>query len=463
MCGFKVTEVGAGVANTLVLDEEEQTADSTPGIEGADTGAANDPLYRMDGLDGADPTHTFSSELSSQGVAIFNYSMQDRMSGDGGSANKAGYINFSPLSAEDVDQAQKREKEANDWLHLTLEQYEAARRLAELDAQIAALEKKIGDLDRQINAFDRAFGLADDADINDSTLNALAKREQLRQAIQDAGLDPNAYFKADGSFDQEKWLRDQEENRLRMRDAQRQRDQYVDQLIRAQRDRETLLRNNPELRDNIKGAASGNPEASSVIRARASSDVGFRDVGTVVLNNPDGLSRDEQARAVAQTGLVAADTTAAVLDATSSEDVFDNFAALGVSTELPPAAPVVQNARLPETLPELLAPVNAALPADMQIPAPDIKLYDLIPEGLLTSAYSPSSARATGSFAAELGMDDATGGIKPISGTFARAMNGEIPAAAVASADATLAAAVADQERFVAYSSGTSAAGGMKV
>ena len=244
--GFKVTDVGASVANKLVLDEEHD-ATNPAAEQTADAESANDTQYRMDGLDGDDPGHDFGSPPSKLGRFLLDYGIDQSMDGGSGSVNKAGYAVVGPVRSDDLDEAKKREREADDLLHLMLEQYEAARRLAELDARIAELEKKIGELDKKINAFDKAFDLGNDADINDNTLNAYAKREQLRQAIQEAGLDPNAYFKADGSFDQEKWQRDEQENRLRMRDVQRQRDQYIDQLIRAQRDRDALLKSNPEL------------------------------------------------------------------------------------------------------------------------------------------------------------------------------------------------------------------------
>ena len=459
--GFKVTDVGASVANKLVLDEEHD-ATNPAAEQTADAESANDTQYRMDGLDGDDPGHDFGSPPSKLGRFLLDYGIDQSMDGGSGSVNKAGYAVVGPVRSDDLDEAKKREREADDLLHLMLEQYEAARRLAELDARIAELEKKIGELDKKINAFDKAFDLGNDADINDNTLNAYAKREQLRQAIQEAGLDPNAYFKADGSFDQEKWQRDEQENRLRMRDVQRQRDQYIDQLIRAQRDRDALLKSNPELRNQIKGASAGDPAAVAEIKSRASSDMGFRDVNAVVLNNQDGLSRNEQATALTQTGLLSSDKAVAVTSS-SPDDAFGNVAALGFDTELPSAAPPPRTAQLPETTRELLAPVNALLPPGLQIPVPDMKLIDLIPSGVLTGANVPSTPRATGSFAAELGMDDTASGIKPISGTFARATNGEIPAAAVASADSTLAATAVEKDRIASYSTGTSGAGGMKV
>ncbi len=460
--GNIVTEVGAGVANKLVLDEEEQAAGNPSELTGADGESANDPLYRMDGLDAEDPTHTFSAELSSQGVAIFNYSMQDRMSGDGGTVNKAGYINFNPLGADDVSLAKQRERDADLWLHITLEQLEAARRLAELEARVAELEAKVRELETKIEANQSAQELLDDPEIYDNSMNGLAKREKLRQSLIDAGIDPNEVFNPDGSIRRE----NVERTRMLLRDDERrlrqQLDQTKDDLARA---RDQLAAERERNRDRnvgqVKASAAGDPAAVAEIRNQSSTGTGFRELSTTILDNPASLSKDEQKTALIQSGLLSSDKAVAVTS--SPDDAFSNVAALGFSTELPPAAPAVQAARLPETLPELLAPVNAALPADMQIPAPNIKLIDMIPQGVLTGANTPSSTRATGSFAAELGMDDATGGIKPISGTFARAMNGEIPAADVASAEATLAAATVEKDRLATYSSGTSGVGGMKV
>lgn len=460
--GYKVTDVGASVANKLVLDEELDAAN--PAAEQtADDESANDARYRMDGLDGDDPGHDFGSPPSKLGRFLLDYGIDQSMDGGSGSVNKAGYAVVGPVRSDELDESKKREREADDLLHLMLEQYEAARRLAELDARIAELTKKIDELDKKINAFDKAFDLGNDADINDNTLNAYAKREQLRQAIQDAGLDPNAYFKADGSFDQEKWQRDEQENRLRMRDAQRQRDQYIDQLIRAQRDRDALLKSNPELRNQIKGASAGDPAALEETRRLDSSVQGSQSLKYTVLQNSPDLSVAQKAEVLQQTGRLSAESATVLAHNTDASSGWDAAANLsGISTVAPTEAPQLANSRLPETPAELLAPVNSLLPADMKIPAPNIKLFDLIPQGVLTGASAPATPRATGSFAAELGMGDATGGIKPISGTFARATNGEIPAEAVASADSALAATAAEKDRVASYSTGTSGAG-MKV
>ncbi len=459
--GFKVTDVGASVANKLVLDEEHDA--TNPAAEHtADAGSANDAQYRMDGLDGEDRTHTFSSELSQQGVAIFNYSMQDRMSGDGGSTNKAGYINFGPVRSDDLDEAKKREREADEYLAILLEQSEAARRLAELDARIAQLEAKVKELETKIEANQSAQQLLDDPEIHDNTLNGMAKREKLKQELINAGIDPSGLLNPDGTIrreaeDRYRLLLRQDERRLREETERTKRE-----LDRAYNQRAAELEGNRDRNvGQIKASLAGDPAATAEVRNQSSTGSGFRELGTTILDNPTILSRDDQARALTQTGLLSSDKAVAVTS--SPDDVLGSVASLGFSTDLPPAAPAMQTARLPETLPELLAPVNSLLPPDMKIPAPNIKLIDLIPPGILTGANAPATPRATGSFAAELGMDDTASGIKPISGTFARATNGEIPAEAVASADATLAATVAEKDRVASYSTGTSGAGGMKV
>lgn len=113
--GFKVSDVSAGVAaNLAVFDEDEldnETEHNGPlGLSpaeyfgGAEIGGASGGKHHYDGEDRG---HDHAAELSDTGNTVFNYSMRDRMDGDGGTTNKIGYRNFSPVAAEDLDGSER--------------------------------------------------------------------------------------------------------------------------------------------------------------------------------------------------------------------------------------------------------------------------------------------------------------------------------------------------------------------
>lgn len=456
--GFKVSDVSAGVAaNLAVFDEDEldnETEHNGPlGLSpaeyfgGAEIGGASGGKHHYDGEDRG---HDHAAELSDTGNTVFNYSMRDRMDGDGGTTNKIGYRNFSPVAAEDLDGSERRRKEADERLHIILEQYEASQRLAEIEARLRDLEKVIKDLEGKIEAMDRAFELGDDADINDDSLAGLAKRNQMRRSIREAGLDENEYFRADGTFDQDKWLRDQERNRELQRAYEDQVRRAYDEYRQLQVERERTLRENPELASKLERQAAGDPQAQAEIQSLAKTKDGFVDLSHTVINSSPNLDTQAKVDALTQFGpeghelrtdisLIAADAS----QGASSEAAWDNMANLpGASTSVPEQRVEVA-LRLPETLPELLSPALMNIPAggpDVQVP--NIRIIDTIPQNLRTSANNPGADRSTGSLAAELGFDTVDTGIKPISATFAQAVTNQGSAQQLAAldAEATLAA-----------------------
>lgn len=453
--GNKVTEVSAGVAANLVDFEDEnleETAAEHDGdsvLPGLGMGGASDEPEEG----GSTRRHDNAAILSDTGMTVFNYSERDRMSGDGGESNSIGFRNFAPVATEDLDIAEQRRKEADEQLMLVLEQYEAAQRLADIEARIAALEKEIKDLTTKIEAFDQAFELGNDTDINDDTLNGLAKRNRMRSALLRAGLDPDEYFKADGSFDQEKWQRDLERNREIQQSLEDRRRAASDEAVRLGREHEQLLRNNPGLNDLVERRDAGDPEAKAELDRMGATRAGLVDVSYTVLNSTAGLDTEAKAKALEGSGpegqkiesdgalviaqLMDADTGTAETRLASDADLWGDLSTLdGVGSALPPPAPVQTASTLPETVKELLSPLDAVLPAGTDLPVPDIKLIDTIPTGLSASAQDFSGERSVRSVAAELGVESVAGDIKPISGMFAQAVNGELAATQVAALEA---------------------------
>lgn len=469
--GFKVSDVSAGVAaNLAVFDEDEldnEIEHNGPlGLSpaeyfgGPDIGGASGGKHHYDGEDRG---HDHAAELSDTGNTVFNYSMRDRMDGDGGTANSIGYRNFSPLSAEDMDIAEKRRKEADERLHLILEHYEAAQRLAEIEARMHALERQIKDLEGKIEALDRAFEIGDDADINDDSLAGLAKRNQMRRSLREAGIDENEYFRADGTFDQDKWLRDQERNREIQRAYEDQVRRAYDEYHQLQVERERTLRENPELADKLQRQAAGDPQAQAEVQSLARTKDGFVDLSYTVINNSPNLGADAKVEALTQFGpqghelqtdisVIAANASEGV----SSEAAWDNMASLpGAGNDLPEQRVEVA-LRLPETLPELLSPALMNMPSGApEIQVPNIRIIDTIPQNLRTSATSSGAERSTGSLAAELGFDTVDTGIKPITATFAQAVTNQTSVQQVAALDAEATLAAERQRLSGATGSGT--------
>lgn len=466
--GFKVSDVSAGVAaNLAVFDEDEldnEIEHNGPlGLSpseyfgGPDIGGASGGKHHYDGEDRG---HDHAAELSDTGNTVFNYSMRDRMDGDGGTANSIGYRNFSPLSAEDMDIAEKRRKEADERLHLILEHYEAAQRLAEIEARMHALEREIKDLEGKIEALDRAFEIGDDADINDDSLAGLAKRNQMRRSLREAGIDENEYFRADGTFDQDKWLRDQETNREIQRAYEDRVRRAYDEYRTLSLEKERTLRDNPHLSDTLTRQAAGDPAARAELERLAATKEGAESVIYTVRNNVPALDAQAKAEALTQVGpdghRLESDAAIVTAQTTSSVDHWDAVADLpGTDPQMSINAPSHQVAAvLPETLPELFAPALGTSPEGGNvIQIPNIRIIDLIPEGLKTSAAA-GAERSVGSVAAELGFDTVDTGIKPISGMFSQAVNAQTtPPQQVAGLDAEV-ALDAERRRLAAGTGG---------
>lgn len=469
-----MSDVSAGLAANLAVFEEDELDNEIEqygpeGLSPADAfggpeigGSAGGKHH----YDGQDQGHDHAAELSDKGVTVFNYSMRDRMDGDGGETNKIGYRNFSPVSSEDLDTAERRRKEADEHLFLVLEQYEAAQRLAEIDARLAELAKEIKDLETKIEALDRAFQIGDDADINDDSLAGLAKRNQMRRSLREAGLDPDEYFKADGSFDQEKWLRDQERNR----EIQRAYEERVRRAYEEQRtlslERERMLRDNPQLSDTIARQAAGDPEARAAFAGLAKTQDGSIDLSHTVINNSPTLDTQAKVETLTQIGpegrtlatdsaqLIVASTVSGNLSLENADMAWGGAIEVqGTTAELSSGAHVQVAATLPETLPELFEPALGTVPAGGRpLQIPDIRIIDLIPEGLKTSAAA-GTERSVGSVAAELGFDTVDTGIRPISGTFAQAVSAQTAPQQVAAPDAE-AALDAERQRLPAGTGG---------
>lgn len=447
-----MTDVSAGVAASLAVfdeqDEAQQTKNGKPqnGLEvdfdvpdsmGAFCGGDIPPSsYKAD--EPEDEKNDHAAELSDTGVTIFNYSMRDRMDGDGGDANKMGYRNFAPVMNGEVDPEEKRRKEADEHLFLILEHYEAQQRLAEIEARLRALEVEIKDLTNKIDAMNAAFEMGDDADINDDTLNGLAKRNEMRRNIKNAGLDPDEYFKADGKFDQEKWMRDQERNRAIQAG-------YEERLQRAVKEQRDLSREKQQIIESgkytraVEASASGNPDAQREIAAVSATRDGAVDVAYTVLNNSSNLSAQEKASVLTQVGpegrTIQADVATSLANNVGNFDslqdrlsALDDLSSLGSGSVPSPVPTRVAASPLPETLPELVAPLRSVLPPGL--PVPDIRLIDTIPKGM--SVSDAGGPRSMGSAAAEFGLDDGSAGkITPISATFAQAAGGQSPLAAI--------------------------------
>lgn len=467
--GFKVSDVSAGVAaNLAVFDEDEldnETEDKGPlGLSraeyfgGAEIGGASGGKHHYDGEDRG---HDHAAELSDTGNTVFNYSMRDRMDGDGGTTNKIGYRNFSPVAAEELDGSERRRKEADERLHIILEQYEASQRLAEIDARLRELdelrrnlEDQINQLDVRINAHDRILDLMDDSDLNADTLSALARRNELRQALTQAGLDPNEYFRADGSVDQDKLEQDRqliEEGRVRAdrerRAAQDRLDRVKDEMNRLRSEQEQILKAGRIPADLLQRQASRDPEAQAELREIARTDRGAVEVLYTIQNNSDGLDVEAKTLALMQVGPAggALDSDAAQVLAQNT----DSDAAWDAAANVPDTTPTVTFTApfaVAEAQPEASpGPVQASL--DTNMPA------FITPVTMAGDAGFTGTERTNGSLAAELGFDTvSTGGIKPITATFAQAVQ---PAGQqVAALDNEAALAANERQRLPAGTSG---------
>lgn len=457
--GYIVTEVVAGVTNLAVADDEESGLERD---EGTGYGADGYPDSGADDSE-VDHTHDFASPLSRQGTTVFNYSQRARMEGDGGNVSEIGYTIFNPVAPQDLDGSKKREEEANEYLRLTLAQYEA-QRLAEMQARLAELEKEIKELTLKVQAFDVAFDLGDDADLNDNTLNGLAKRNKFRQALIDAGIDPNQYFREDGTVDQEKWAHDrlQRWNDERERLAEQLRQDY----IKADRLRQEIRARQEQNASVAEARAGGDSAAAAEYQRIASTAEGAQSLSDGLIGSANSLTQSEKVDALMAlspqegAGPIDSEVATNVASLDSDADVNALLAGIdGVTVSAPDTTTqVAAEAPLPETVHQFLQPAIDLLPEGTKLlPIPDANFIDLIRQTEQLEQQLTGS-RNNGSFAAELGMEDLSGGIKPISASFASAASGESVPVQVASAEATY---TTEEDRTLAINTGTSGSGGM--
>ena len=437
--GIRVEEVGANVATSVFTDDDyeydDPLAHREDDLDHALTSLAEVNIDDLQGInfetgqeepDGnaGDPNHVHDH--------THNYNVGELISGGADETNDIGRRNFF-ISAghEDIDPETGKPRRDLSYYMMSLDILnEKARRMAELEAEIKALEEEKAKLQDRLDAIDTAEDLLDDEDLNDDTVRGREKREKLKAELRRLGYDVDEFTRPDGTIDVEAAQDALDEDRRTTQDR-------IDQIDRDIQDR---VAEHSGLLEDVREAGRGNPAALAEVEALTDNDVGRNRVLLAVTDENSGLSIDQQVSLLQTMEAEDGKSVGASIARASLENADDKTSAFGAGmfaqtglTAGPPSFMKGGSSEPPvfatnDSASETLDTVGIDEAETVMVDAGDTSggapRFDTeAPVVVLASA-----GRSEGSFAGqEFGGDDTIAGLKPITPAFAAVTTGEQP------------------------------------
>ena len=435
--GIRVEEVGATVATSLFKDDDyeydDPMAHREDDLEAALTSLAKVNIDDLQGInfetgqeepDGnaGDPNHVHDHTQ--------NYNVRELINGGADETNDIGRRNFFISAGHDeIDPETGKPRRDLSYYLMSLDlMNDKARRMAELEAEIKALEEQKAKLEDRLESLDAAEDLLDDEDLNDDTAQGRQKREKLKAELRRLGYDTDEFTNPDGTIDVQAARDALEEDRRRTEETL---EQVETRLDAAQEEHAAHARDLE--------AAGHDPAAAARLQALSSEGEAGRATVVASLKETNGLSHEEQVEAVrraivGEDGSTLSEAEVSAVLETPLDDKSAPFGGgllqqAGLNAGPPPFMRGVVT-----TPPVIMAGADSAeMPvtdgADVQVP---LLLSEA--EGGSAGPDFTSEApavvlasfdRSEGSFAAEeFGADDSVAQIKPIAPAFAAVTSG---------------------------------------